>query len=196
VIAREGDVANPVDIRVHASSRVRDHRLLGPALPQLRHGIDGLLSVLVALFGGGQVRDSERLRGGESRDGVPARTSAGDLLERRELACEPVGIGEERRGGPHQADPRGVRGDRREDREGLERRLRVSRERGAVETDEVDVEQRIQTGRLGLPRPFDVALERDDLGKVAIRILSPGPALADERHRAHERQATGHGPSR
>ena len=111
-------------IEIDAALHVADEGVIGQAVPKTRHHVVELARAGVALAVLHVVLEPEIQRrvGIGGGDDVPARASAADVVERGELARDVIGLVEGGRGGGDQADMLRGTGQRRQQRERIERR--------------------------------------------------------------------------
>ena len=107
---------------------VAHERVVGEGIPQARHHVVELARPLVALGMLHVVVEPEIQRGIRvgGGDDIPARTTARDVVERSKAPGDVIGLVERGRSRRDQADMFGGAGQRRQQRERLERRHRVA----------------------------------------------------------------------
>ena len=168
---------------------VADEGVVGPAVPQAGHHVVELARAAVALavlhvLVEPEIERRVRIGGG---DDVPAGAAAADVVERGEPARDVIGRVEGGRAGGDEADMLGTPGQRRQQRERLERRHRVA----ALERLQRHVQHRHVVGHEEGVELAVLELLREALqvGEVEVRVrigagIAPGAGM--EARRPHE----------
>jgi hypothetical protein len=185
--------ANGADVVEDSRGAVLDDGLGSPPVPELGHHLDRLLGDAVALLMVDDAAGAEVVGRslGEARHEIPAGPAAAEVIERKELPRQMIGVGERRRAGDDQPDLLGDRGQRRGRGQRFEVLGRLVRPGGRrAEVQAVGEEHRVESPGLGGLRVLDQASPHP--GRAVVHVGVPPRACRPGVAERQQMQFTGH----